>query len=432
MVKRMRSHSTPAGSLPITILTLSLFAIACEDTAQTAESELHAVIEDSAGVTIVENARPAPDSRLPWEFGAQPSLSIGSVDSGGADELFQVSDATRLGDGRIVIANSGSSEIRIFNPDGSHDRTWGSRGDGPGEFIARGPATVAPWPGDSIAAADALGRPRLSLFDMNGNHGRDVTLDAARGNILDLLPNGRIVSQGTQAFNRMAVFETRDLVRLETEWSVLDLDGTLYTSLGRFARGEAYFSEFWGGDMQHPFERRAEGAVWGNLVAIGVSDGYEIKAFAADGSLVRIVRRDWDPRVPPRPSTTSGRRGVCPRWTPTPPSTRSSRTRPGISGSASTGCRTRRPRCGPCSIRRDGLRAWSRLRKGWTYSRSAPITFWGRRKMSWGWNTCSCGRCRGGRAERRAHLLSAGLPSRLGPSQRGRPRPAEASRHRTP
>ncbi len=298
MVKRMRSHSTPPGFLPITILTLSLFAIGCEDTAQTAESGLHAVIEDSAGVTIVENARPAPDSRLPWEFGAQPSLSIGSVDSGGADELFQVSDATRLGDGRIVIANSGSSEIRIFNPDGSHDRTWGSRGDGPGEFIARGPATVAPWPGDSIAAADAIARPRLSLFDMNGNHGRDVALDAARGNILDVLPNGRIVSKGRRVFNLEAVFETRDLVRLETEWSVLDLDGTLYTSLGRFARGEAYFSEFWGGDMQHPFERRAEGAVWGNLVAVGVSDGYEIKAFAADGSLVRIVRRDWDLRVP--------------------------------------------------------------------------------------------------------------------------------------
>lgn len=294
----MRSHSTPPGSLPITILTLSLFAIGCEDTGQTAEGGLLAVIEDSAGVSIVENARPAPDSRLPWEFGAQPSLSIGSVASGGADELFQVSDATRFGDSRIVIANSGSSEIRIFNPDGSHDRTWGSRGDGPGEFIPRGPAAVAPWPGDSIAAADAVGRPRLSLFDMNGNHGRDVTLDASRGNILDVLPNGRIVSKGSEHFNRNAVFETRDLVRLETEWSVLDADGTLYASLGRQPSMESYFSELWGGDMVHPFERRAEGAVWGNLVAVGVSDGYEIKAFAADGSLVRIVRRDWDPRVP--------------------------------------------------------------------------------------------------------------------------------------
>ena len=125
------SHSTTSGSLPTTILALSLLAIGCADTAEIAGTGLHAVIEDSAGITIVENARPAPDSRLPWEFGAQPSLSIGSVESGGADELFQVSDATRLGDGRIVIANSGSAELRVFNADGSHERTWGSRGEGP-------------------------------------------------------------------------------------------------------------------------------------------------------------------------------------------------------------------------------------------------------------------------------------------------------------
>ena len=291
-------HLTTPGSLPITILTLSLFAIACGDTAETSETGLRAVVEDSAGITVVENARPAPDSRLPWEFGARPSLSIGSVDSGGADELFQVSDATRLGDGRIVIANSGSTELRVFSADGAHERTWGSRGEGPGEFSAGGPAAVAPWPGDSIAASDAVRRPRLSIFDMNGNHGRDVAIDPTRGNILDLLPNGRMVSQGSQVFNRGAVFETRDLVRLETEWSVLDVDGTFYASLGRQPSGEAYFSEMWGGDMQHPFQRRAVGAVWGDLVVVGVSDSYEIRTFAADGSLVGIVRRDWDSRTP--------------------------------------------------------------------------------------------------------------------------------------
>ena len=292
------NYSTPSGSLPTAILALSLFSTGCGDTSGTSATGLRAVVEDSAGITIVENARPAPDSRLPWELGAQPSLSIGSVDSGGADELFQVADATRLGDGRIVIANSGSTELRVFNADGSHERTWGSRGEGPGEFSVRGPAAVATWPGDSIAASDAVVRPRLSIFDMNGNHGRDVTVGATRGNILDLLPDGKIVSQGSQVFNRMAVFETRDLVRLESEWTVLDIDGTLYASLGRLPRGEAYFSELLGGDMPHPFERSTMGAVWGDLVAVGVQDSYEIKAMDADGSLVRIVRRDWDPRTP--------------------------------------------------------------------------------------------------------------------------------------
>ena len=280
------------------ILALALFTIGCEGRSDTSETGLRSVVEDSAGITIVENARPAPDSRLPWVLGAQPSLSIGSVAGGGADELFQVRDATRLGDGRIVIANSGSGELKVFNRDGSHAGTWGGRGEGPGEFAIGGPTTAAPWAGDSIAASDRIGRHRLTIFDMNGNHGRDITIGVGLGGVIDLLPSGRIVSRGSSSLNRMAVFETRDLVRLETEWSVLDVDGTLHASLGRFPSGEAYFSEAWGGDMQHPFERRAKGAVWGDLVAIGVSDTYEIKAFAADGSLVRIVRRDWDPRTP--------------------------------------------------------------------------------------------------------------------------------------
>ena len=197
-----------------------------------------------------------------------------------------------------MIANSGSGELRVFNADGSHAGTWGGRGEGPGEFAMGGPTTAAPWAGDSIAASDRIGRHRLTIFDMSGNHGRDIAIGVGLGGVIDLLPSGRIVSRGSSSPNRMAVFETRDLVRLETEWSVLDVDGTLHASLGRFPSGEAYFSEAWGGDVQHPFERRAMGAVWGDLVAIGVSDGYEIKAYAADGSLVRIVRRDWDPRTP--------------------------------------------------------------------------------------------------------------------------------------
>ena len=283
-------------SLPTTCLALFLLAIGCVDTAEVTETGLDVVVEDSAGVAIVQNARPAPDSRLHWEFGAQPSVSIGSVAGGEANELFRVSDATRLPDGRIVIANSGSGELRVFNPDGSHDGTWGGRGEGPGEFSGFGPAVVAHWPGDSIFASDAVGRPRVSLFDLNGDHGRDMAVDATRSGLLDVLPDGRIVSRGSEAFREAG--DSEGLVRLDTEWSVLEVDGTLLAPLGRFPMVEVFMSTFMGGEINHPLQRRAEGTVWGDLVAVGVPYSYEIKAFAADGSLARIVRRDWDPRTP--------------------------------------------------------------------------------------------------------------------------------------
>lgn len=107
---------------------------------------------DSAGVIIVDNEPPAPESRLAWSIGSQPTIAIGSVDSGEADQFFRVTDATRLSDGRIVIANTGSNELRVFNPDGTHAGTWGGMGEGPGEFTSYSPTAMVSWSGDSVAA----------------------------------------------------------------------------------------------------------------------------------------------------------------------------------------------------------------------------------------------------------------------------------------
>lgn len=250
----------------------------------------------------MENGRLAPDSRPPWHFGARPPLSIGSVDSGEADQLFRVTDATRLPDGRIVIANAGSNELRVFSADGSHAGTWGGRGEGPGEFTGYGPAAVALWPGDSVAAANPWGG-RLSLFDVTGNHGRDVRLDTSLRNIAGVLPDGKIVASGGGGLTA-TMAGTTGLVRSDAEWGILAADGTLHMSLGEFPG-----SEFWAtfgsdgslqGGRPHPFGRSTLGAVWGDFVAIGVQDSYEIRAFAADGSLVRIVRREGDPESPTR------------------------------------------------------------------------------------------------------------------------------------
>ena len=262
------NQSTTRVFLTTTILVLTRCSVGCEDTGQTADNRLPVVVQDSAGITIVENDPPAPDSRLPWEFSAQPSLTIGAVDSGEADELFRVTDAIRLADGRIVIANSGSSEIRVFNPDGSHSATWGGQGEGPGEFT-NGPHAVALWPGDSIAAPNPWGA-RLSLFDMDGNHGRDVALDITLSNIVDLLPDGQIVTSGSVLLNR-EMAGSPNLVRYDTEWAVLNTDGTLLASLGEFLSTEeraVSMPDGGIGETPHPFRRGTLGAVWGELVAV--------------------------------------------------------------------------------------------------------------------------------------------------------------------
>ena len=294
------SWPTPPRGPIAGILVLALCSAGCADTGEDADTGLEVVVRDSAGVSIVENPAPPPDTRLPWDFGAQPLLTIGAVDSGEADQLFRVTDATRLADGRIVIANSGSNELKAFNADGSHAGTWGGRGEGPGEFVSYSPSAVATWPGDSIAAVNPWGT-RLSLFDAEGNHGRDLSLDPAMLDVVDLLPDGKIFTNSGGGI-RGNMTGSSGLVRSNAEWGVLAKDGTLLASLGEFPGSEFY--AIFGADgsleggMPHPFGRGTMGAVWGGLVAVGVQDSYEIKAFTSDGSLVRVVRRDGDPERP--------------------------------------------------------------------------------------------------------------------------------------
>ena len=201
-----------------------------------------------------------------------------------------------------MIANAGTSELRVFNPDGSHAATLGRRGEGPGEFASYAPTVVALWPGDSIAAPNGR-QGRLSIFDRDGNHGRDVRLEAGYANVVDLLPDGGIVTSGVAGMHGGMTGST-GLVRPDVEWKVLRPDGKLGASFGEFPGTEWWAVFARGGQIEssriHPFGRNTIGAVWGDLVVIGDQAVYEIRVFAADGRLVRIVRRDGDPGRPTR------------------------------------------------------------------------------------------------------------------------------------
>ena len=77
--------------------------------------------------------------------------------------LFGVRDATKLPDGRIVVVNAGTMELRVFDALGTHLATWGGRGEGPGEF--RNLVRVEPFPGDS-STLDSIYESRLDVIDL--------------------------------------------------------------------------------------------------------------------------------------------------------------------------------------------------------------------------------------------------------------------------
>jgi len=252
---------------------------------------------DSAGVIIVENERPAAESRLGWRVGRVPYLSIGSREGEEPYLLYGVEDAARLGDGRIAVANSASGEIRVFGPDGSHLASWGGIGEGPGEFAQWDPEAVGAWPGDSVVAA-AWWRGRIEVLDADGRHGRTATLGEGHLSFTGLLPGGIILAKPSLLIGIPFGAADGTLTRREEEFGLVRPDGELHASLGTHAGEEWFVSPSSPSARPHPFGRSVLAAVWGDLAVVTATDRYEIRAYGSDGALARIVRRDHDLRTP--------------------------------------------------------------------------------------------------------------------------------------
>lgn len=261
--------------------------------------ELRSEVRDSAGVTIVENARPATGSRLGWQVGEVPEVSIGSLEGDEVYQLYAVEDATRLSDGRIAVANGGTGEIRFFSEDGDHLESWGRVGEGPGEFSQWDPEAVGEWPGDSIVAA-AWWRGQIVVFDGKGTPGRAATLGDGYFSFLGLLPDGRILGKPSLRIGMNFGAGGSTLRRQEAEFAVIGPTGEIHASLGTHPGDEWFFSPSGSVGRPHPFGRSVLATVWGPLAVVAANDSYEIRAHDSDGILAKIVRRDHELRAPIR------------------------------------------------------------------------------------------------------------------------------------
>src|ERR1700741_1142587 len=146
-------------------------------TAACGPSGEHAVLvaTDSSGVAIVENARPAWKPGDGGELSNERVLSLGVREGAPEQQLDRVTDALRLPDGSIVVANEGSAELRYFAADGRFLDAAGRAGDGPGEV--RAIARLWPARGDTVVAYDPLLK-RLTSFARAGRLAGSVALGA--------------------------------------------------------------------------------------------------------------------------------------------------------------------------------------------------------------------------------------------------------------
>jgi hypothetical protein len=267
------------------VLSLGLAACSASGGAETT-----AVVRDSAGITIVENRSAAWGDTPRWLVSQEPLVDIGILDGPAEYQLFRAVDAVRLPDGRIVIANSGTGELRYFNADGDHLLSVGRKGAGPGEFESIG--WIETIGSDSIIAYDSqLGR--VSTFDSAGKFVESRTIQSIAGtrpfSAIARFANGSFLLRGTASIDPQSL--RTGLHRLPFTLFRSNEDGgadslDTFPDAGTMIFIDANSISVMAGEIMH---RPALAAGEARFI-VGTQDEYEVEVRAADGEVERRIR----------------------------------------------------------------------------------------------------------------------------------------------
>jgi hypothetical protein len=254
------------------------------------------VIMDSAGVRIVTNPTGALDAVTPWQVGRVPLVTIGQAD--GADEnlLYEVVGGAILSNGSIVIANSGTAELRLYDPRGLHLRSAGRVGDGPGEFRVLRWAGV--FRGDSIMVVDSQ-LSRGSIYDEHLTFVRLLSFSQGFGanpEPLGVLNDGRMLAHPRVSTGEPppdSVWNERTQ-RRRYPLQLAGGDGSVARVLGDVLDTE-WFRSSDGAMVEVVFGHRFHASAAGELIAVGDDATNSFSVHDSVGRLSLIVRQRHRP-----------------------------------------------------------------------------------------------------------------------------------------
>ncbi len=289
---------------------LSILAIACQSGDSPAGGSATFVVEDSAGIEIVESAVPAWEGGG-WTVATEPSVSIGRT-SGDERYLFgSVRGAVVLTDARIAVLDEQAALVRVYSPEGVHLEDWGGRGEGPGEFNF--PVSLFPYRGDSILVRELI-TMGLSVFDDRGRFGRrtipPIRAEFVSG-LFDLLTEGSVIpadsccrfwgplSSGAflVSYPEMIPTTGRGMHRSSVSVAIIPDSGGAAAGVGEF-RGGRYLP----GPTRASVPTTFQFPLWFNMAAgqdgyfVTEGDAYSISEYDATGRLRRSIRLARGPR----------------------------------------------------------------------------------------------------------------------------------------
>jgi hypothetical protein len=254
-------------------ICLSCLLFLCSAIAGPAEDKI--VIKTENGIPVVYNPKnPCPVNGMLAQPLLKEELVIGR-DQQKQDNWFSFLNALAVDDaGNIYTLDPKDVRIRVFDPDGKHLRSFGRKGQGPGEFS--GPGSLRILPDNILEVFDVL-NSRLSYFTLDGKSLRDVPM--ARLGFFKIDAKGFFcLHRREPKGNRMV----EELVKLDPD---LKRVLTIHS-----------FEHPWNPRLINPFPEtylfeplKTSETVW------MITSEYKINVIDSEGKLIRRIVKDYNP-----------------------------------------------------------------------------------------------------------------------------------------
>lgn len=221
-----------------------------------------------------------------------------TLGDGSKEDLFFSEAVTTVAtDTHIFALDPANFRVIIFDIQGQMLKEFGKQGQGPGEF--QGAIAMAIDTQGNLAIFDTL-QKRLSFFDMDGNHLRDMKLDPGIQHISTpyFLPNGQAVFMSVRTDAQFQM--TYDLSVYDSEMSVVkQLQSQPLPPSDWSQAGEP---SFWVDFLKNQFEAITAGfpltATLGQtgLYAAGTSSAYHVDIYSHSSEKVIRFNKKFQPK----------------------------------------------------------------------------------------------------------------------------------------
>jgi len=220
-------------------------------------------------------------------------MTIGSMDETRDSYIFgSVSGLLLLADGRILVADNTTHDVRVFGTDGRHQFTIGRRGAGPGDLTRPCCLTIAP---DGRLWIRDVGNRRYSIFDLASTEAKfirtvrsHVSSPQALSNRISWDPQRRLVDigQSDEAIQRAFIDAEGNAARWDTLRSPPSESLAIMRIRRRVDGGDAIY---WYYQPHGPDALRAFGP--SGETADAVSSHYAVTWRDADRNRITLIQR---------------------------------------------------------------------------------------------------------------------------------------------